>query len=116
MTLWGLKMPNAIPDNITEDEPPANKEDNQLNNNDDSLRTQSITPAQKHAWSMENFKNSSASSLINICVLFIIILILIACFCKDARSTANMGIDILKTFALTAMGFLFGRTSNSNKN
>lgn len=114
--LWDLKMPNSIPDNITEDEPPAGKDDNQLNNNDDSLRTQSITPAQKHAWSMENFKNSSASSLINICVLFIIVLIFIACFYKDARSTANMGIDILKTFALTAMGFLFGRTSNGDKN
>ncbi|MFP1710820.1 MULTISPECIES: hypothetical protein [Gardnerella] len=109
-------MPNAIPDNITEDEPPANKEDNQLNNNDDSLRTQSITPAQKQAWNTENFKNSSAYSLISICVLDIIILIFIACFYKDARSTTNMGIDTLKTFALTAMGFLFGRTSNNNKN
>lgn len=109
-------MPNAIPDNITEDEPPASKDDNQLNNDDDSLRTQSITPAQKHAWSMENFKNSSASSLINVCVMDIIILIFIACFYKDAQSAANMGIDILKTFALTAMGFLFGRASNDSKN
>lgn len=109
-------MLNSIPDNITEDEPPASKDDNQRNNNDDSLRTQSITPAQKHAWSMENFKNSSASSLINICVSIIVILIFIACFYKDARPTANMGIDIFKTFTLTAMGFLFGRTSNGDKN
>lgn len=109
-------MPNTIPDNITEDEPPTGKNDDQSNNDDDSLRTQSITPAQKHAWTIENFKNNSAFSLINICVLIIIILIFVACFCKDARPTASMGIDILKTFALTAMGFLFGRTSNDSKN
>lgn len=96
------KQPPRIPDDAKKDIPLTPKS-----------KTENITPRNKHAWGVENFKNSSAYSIIAFCLTTLVILAFIVqiWFSHDETEAVKDVIDILKAVLMTALGFLFGRSS-----
>lgn len=98
----------SVPQDAGQDEP----FDGQLDSSSDgdSPRPQRITPAQRQAWGVENFKNNAAFLVLVGCLVGIVFFALCE-FCNSGNETAlETAADTLKTFGLTVLGFLFGKS------
>ena len=81
----------------------------------DSPRPQQITPAQRQAWGVENFKNNAAFLILVGCLAGIVFFALCE-FCNSGNEDAlKTTADTLKTFGLTVMGFLFGKSTSGKQ-
>ena len=102
-----------IPQDAEEDKP----FDGQLDSSSggDSPRPQQITPEQRQAWGVENFKNNAAFLILVGCLGGIVFFALCE-FCNSGNEDAlKTTADTLKTFGLTVMGFLFSKSTSGKQ-
>lgn len=71
-----------------------------------------IDTEQQHKFSVENFKNNVASQFLNVCLLGLLILAILDFFKGNGDALSN-GVEVLKTLAMVAVGFLFGSSAKS---
>ncbi|MDO5688435.1 hypothetical protein PSRA_0813 [Pseudoscardovia radai] len=96
----------GIPDDATEDVPPSESRDG-----DAMQAAPAPTPEQRHAWGVENFRNQSASSFVNVCIFLVVVLAVASVFFPDGKSgVVDSVVDMLKVVTTTSLGYLFGKS------
>jgi len=89
----------GVPHDVDEDEP---FDDGRVVSSGDEPKAERITPEQKQAWGVENFKNNAAFQVVVGCLVGIVFFALCE-FCNSGNETAlETAADTLKTFGLTA--------------
>lgn len=100
----------GVPHDADEDAPFDDADGGRGDSSGDVPKAERITPAQRQAWGVENFKNNAAFQIVAGCLVAIVFFALCE-FCNSGDGAAlSTAADTLKTFGLTALGFLFGKS------
>ena len=100
-----------IPEDVVTDEPLQHIDDEDEKANSYLPYVEQVSPEQRHTWSVESFKNSSALKLIVFCIILVVGLDVAQTFTIH-RNALSASIEMLKTVATVSLGFLFGKSGN----